>query len=254
MPAGRSRQWTPTHILESAVGAIAAAKEAILKNGWLSKTPAEFQKRVIEQCQYRMFKAGDMVFRRGELAVGMYGLASGSVSLEAAPAELGPGELAPRTNGFIAQGSWFGEVAAFMGQQRRMSVKAVRDSELLYLPSRAIHAIVAEDPATWTYFYLVTVNHVDKMISLVNDLMRREHAERFVAVLLHVCGCRHETPRRPGPFELDVGQKQLADIANVARTTAGRILRDLAKAGHIELSYRRIAIVSPDAVRSMLAV
>jgi CRP/FNR family transcriptional regulator, cyclic AMP receptor protein len=82
--------------------------------------------------------------------------------------------------------------------------------------------------------------------------MRREHHHRFVAVLLHLCGSRFNTPSRGDAVELDVGQEELANIANVARTTAGAILRDLEKAGHVELAYRRIRVVSPTTLRSLL--
>jgi len=41
-------------------------------------------------------------------------------------------------------------------------------------------------------------------------------------------------------------------IANVARTTAGTILRKLESNGHVTLSYRRINILAPDALRMML--
>jgi hypothetical protein len=41
-------------------------------------------------------------------------------------------------------------------------------------------------------------------------------------------------------------------MANIARTTAGAILRKLESDGHIALSYRRITILAPDALRKML--
>ena len=37
-------------------------------------------------------------------------------------------------------------------------------------------------------------------------------------------------------------------MANVARTTAGTILRELETDGHLALSYRRISILAPDAL------
>jgi hypothetical protein len=41
-------------------------------------------------------------------------------------------------------------------------------------------------------------------------------------------------------------------MANVARTTAGAILRELEAKGHVALSYRRIDILAPDALRRNL--
>jgi len=225
----------------------AAAKNVVLTRGWLSTAPAAFQQRVIEQCQYRKVKAGTQIYKVGDPAGGMFGFVSGGIAVEIAPGERGP---------FIASlmlpGSWFGDVAALTGQNRRVGVKATRDTELLYLPVQAINTIVAGDPEAWRHFFLVTVGHFDTAVSLCDDLMRREHVHRFVAVLLHLAGRRFNSLARIEPVDLDVGQEELANIANVARTTAGAILRDLEKAGHVELAYRRIRVVSPDALRSIL--
>jgi hypothetical protein len=44
----------------------------------------------------------------------------------------------------------------------------------------------------------------------------------------------------------------MAVLSNVARTTAGAVLRKLEASGCIEQSYRRIRILTPDALRGML--
>jgi CRP/FNR family cyclic AMP-dependent transcriptional regulator len=226
---------------------IAAAKKVVLTRGWLSTTPPDFQQRVIDQCQYRKVRTGTRIFKLGDPAGGMFGVASGGVAVEIAPAERGP---------FIASlmlpGGWFGDAAAITGRNRRVGVLTTRDSELLYLPVPAINTIVASDPDAWRYFFLNTMGHFDTAISLCDDLMRREHAHRFVAVLLHLCGCRFHSPPPSEAIDLDIGQEELANIANVARTTAGAVLRDLEKSGHLELSYRRVRILSPNSLRSML--
>jgi CRP/FNR family transcriptional regulator, cyclic AMP receptor protein len=227
--------------------AFAAAKEAILKRGWLGTTPAAFQQRVLEQCQYRKVKAGAHIYKFGDPAGGMFGFVSGGIALDVAP-----GERGPHLAGVLRPGTWFGDVAALTGQNHRVGIRVTRETELLYLPVPAINTIVASDPDAWRHFLLITVGHLDRAVSLCDDLMRREHAQRFVAVLLHLAGRRFNSPIVSEGVELDVGQEELANIANVARTTAGGILRDLEKAGHVELAYRRIRILAPHSLRAML--
>jgi len=82
--------------------------------------------------------------------------------------------------------------------------------------------------------------------------MMRNHLKRFVAVLLRMGNCRLVSPRKRGPIEIDINHEDLAHMANVARTTAGAILRKLESDGHLALSYRRISIRAPDALRKML--
>jgi len=58
--------------------------------------------------------------------------------------------------------------------------------------------------------------------------------------------------RENNPIEIDINQQDLAHMANVAQTTAGTLLRELEADGHVALSYRRISILSPNALRKML--
>ena len=226
---------------------LAAARDVVLSRGWLSKMPPSFQQRVIDECLYRRVKGGTVICRPGEQSADMYALVTGSLSLEIAPR----GQV-PHLSNFLVPGSWWGEGAALTGRKRRFGITAVRDSGLMILSARGVRAIIDDTPDAWQCFYLLTLHHLDEAVSLYDDLMRRKHEERFVAMLLHFSDCRHETPRHGGPIEVDVAQEELASIANVARTTASKVLRNLEKTGKIELSYRRIRILSPDGLRSMI--
>jgi len=82
--------------------------------------------------------------------------------------------------------------------------------------------------------------------------LQRSHVKRFVAVLLRLGNCRHVSPRNHRPMEIDMSHEDLAYLANLSRTSAGAILRRLQAEGHLTMSYGRISILAPDALRSML--
>ena len=219
----------------------------VLTQGWLSRTPEPFQRAVLARCLTRKFKAGAAIFRKGDPPGGLFGLLSGSLAVDISPAERGPNVAY-----FLRPGAWFGGAPAFTGQPRQVGLRATRTTELLYLPLHAINAIIAADPMAWRYFAVVGFANLETAISVCDDLMIRDHSKRFVAMLLQLGGCRLGTPPSTGPIEIDVGQAELAIMANVARTTAGVALRRLAESGHIDMAYRRIRIVNPDGLRAML--
>lgn len=227
---------------------VEAARETVLKRGWLSRTPERFQSSVLTQCQPRIFTAGKALFRVGDPPGGMFGLITGGLAIEISPSEQGPS-----IGGFGTPGAWYGEASAITGQPRRVSLVATRDVHVLHLPLNAIRAIVAEDPSAWRLIALATVIQLDAVVAAYDDLMRRDHDKRLVAILLHLSGCRRSTPSGYTSIDVDVGQTDLARMSNVARTTAGVVLRDLELAGFVELSYRRVRVLSPDALRSMLS-
>jgi CRP/FNR family cyclic AMP-dependent transcriptional regulator len=224
-----------------------AACEIARSKGWLSHTPSSFQRAVLDRCRLEQYKSGTQIYSIGDKPRGMYGIVAGCLGIS-----VSRGEQGDFIAHFAIPGSWFGEVSAFTREPQRVGLTATRDTELLHLPLRAIDEIVRRDPAAWRLFGLVTIGHLDLAIGGSDDLMMRDHVKRFVAVLLRLADCRHVDPRDGLPIEINVSHEDLAHMANVARTTAGAILRELETEGCLELSYRRMSILTPDALRKKL--
>jgi CRP/FNR family transcriptional regulator, cyclic AMP receptor protein len=201
---------------------------------------------VLDRCRLLRFKTGQCVYMAGDPPGGMFGLVSGGVGISIAPGEQGP---------YFAHlgrpGTWFGEASAILRQPRRVGLVATRDSEMLYLPIEKIDEIVARDINAWRLFALVTVGHLEMAIGACDDLMLRDHVKRCIATILRLGGCRRFSPASL-PIEIDARQDEIATLANVARATAGSIIRTLEGNGLIEKSYRRIRILKPDALRQIL--
>jgi CRP/FNR family transcriptional regulator, cyclic AMP receptor protein len=234
-------------LLEAGMLNTKAGCDIVLKQGWLRRTPIPFQRAVLDRCLLETFDAATPVYSIGDDAGGMYGLVEGGLGISMAPREHGP-----YTAHFALPGTWFGEISAFTRRPRQVGLTTTRPTFLLHLPLHAIDEIVGRDPAAWRYFGLVTIEHLDLAMGGSDDLMIRNHTKRFVAVLLRLGDCRLATPRDGRPIEIDINHEDIAHMANVARTTAGAILRELEANGHLALSYRRISILEPDALRRKL--
>jgi CRP-like cAMP-binding protein len=193
------------------------------------------------------FKAGSTIYSTGDKPRGMFGIVAGCLGVTVTR-----GEQGRYTAHFAGPGSWFGEVSTFTREPQRVGLTAVRDSELLHLPLQEIDEIVGRYPAAWRFFGLLTIDHLGRAMAGFDDLMIRDHRKRFVAVLLRLGNCRLPGSREGQPIEIDISHEDLAHMANVARTTAGTVLRELEEGGHILLSYRRIKILAPDALRGTL--
>ena len=223
------------------------AHEIVSRDGWLSFTPLLFRQIVLKHCKLDALKAGATIYSVGDPPGGMYGLVRGSFALSIAP-----GERGPYVAHFARPGTWFGEAAAFTEQPRRISLKVTRDSKVLHLPLPAIREIVTADPGTWRFFGLAAIAHIDVAIGAADDLLIRDHVRRSVAVLLRLGGCRYLTPPGSVPIEIDVSQEGFAAMTNLARTTAGAVLRRFEASGCLKVSYRRVRLLAPDELRAML--
>src|SRR5271166_4633578 len=223
------------------------AYDIVSREGWLSFTPEPFRRVVLDRCKLEAFSAGATIYSVGVPPGGMFGLLRGSFALSIAP-----GERGPYIAHFARPGTWFGEAAAFTDQPRRIGLAATRDSKLLHLPLHGIREIVAADPGAWRFFGLAAIAHYDVAIGAADDLLIRDHVKRSVAVLLRLGGCRYLTPPGSSPIEVDVSQEDFAALTNLARTTAGTVLRTFEASGYLKVSYRRIQILVPDALRATL--
>ncbi len=225
----------------------AQTHEVVLKQGWLSRTPPLFQYNVLDRCRPQHFSRGETIYSIGDPPGGIYGLIAGGLGIFVAPRERGP-----YVARFARPGDWFGEAAAITDEPRRVGLAATRDTDLLHLPLHAIHEIVSRDPAAWRLFATITIGHLDSSVGGYDDLMIRDPVKRCIAILLRLAGCRLALPPTSSSAEIDLSQADIAELANVARTTLNAVLQKLEQTGKLERTYRRIRILAPNAMRAML--
>ncbi len=225
----------------------AHTQDLVSRQGWLSYAPSPFRRLVLDRCKLETYSAGATIYSVGDPPGGMYGLVRGDLAISIAP-----GERGPYVAHFAKPGTWFGEAAAFTEQPRRIGLSVSRETEVLHLPLPAIRQIVAADPGAWRFFGLAAIAHNDSAIGAADDLLIRDHFKRSVAVLLRLGGCRYRTPEGAEPIEVDVSQEDFAVMTNLARTTAGAVLRKLEADGGVEVAYRKVRILSANALRTIL--
>ena len=227
---------------------IRAARDIAAREGWLSQTPPEFRKAILDRAVFQSFSAGATIYMVGAPPGGIYGMISGGVRLAAAT-----GELGPLITHYFRPGSWLGEGPIITDGPRIIGLNAARQTELLHVPLFSLRELLTKEPVFWRWFALLAFEHERTAVSAVADLMIRDHVKRLVAVLLRLADARTKSPEESGPIEVEASQSDLATMANVARTTANATLRRLVSARQVKLAYGRIFVLEPDALRAMLA-
>jgi CRP/FNR family cyclic AMP-dependent transcriptional regulator len=227
---------------------IRAARDIAAREGWLSQTPPEFRKAILDRAGLQSFSSGATIYMVGAPRGGIYGMISGGVRLAAAA-----GELGPFITHYFRPGSWLGEGPIITDGPRIIGLNAARQTELLHVPLPGLRELLNQEPGFWRWFALLAFEHERTAVTAVADLMIRDHVKRLVAVLLRLADARTKSPQGSGPIEVEASQSDLATMANVARTTANATLRRLVSAPQVKLAYGRIFVLEPDALRAMLA-
>jgi CRP/FNR family transcriptional regulator, cyclic AMP receptor protein len=223
------------------------AKKRMRQIGWLSQTPEKFTTAVLGRCQLKNFGPGEPVFRIEDPPGGIYGLVSGTIAVSIAPNEDGP-----YFAHLMTPGNWFGLGAAAKRQSRAITLTAARQSQLLLFPMTEIDSIVAKNPDAWRHLVSLALMNSDIAIGAVGDLLIRDPVKRCIATLLRLSGHRHSSQDIALSYNAEVTQEELAHLSNLSRNATGSILRSMAKRGLLELSYRQIRVIDPDALRAIV--
>lgn len=223
---------------------LAAGAGALRHEGWLCRCPPDFAEAVLARAQWRSFGPGKTLSHGGDTEGGIFGIAQGAVSFIPV---IGAPDM-PAIH-IAAAPFWYGSNPLIGSTPRLSSVVARAPSLVASIPHHALALLLTEHPHWWEWIALHVTEILGLSSQIATDLLLRDSRRRLVAVLLRL-GDR----RRAGgaPAVADVGQDELAAMANMSRQTAGPLLHALAGDGLITPGYRTIAIHDPVALRAIV--
>ncbi len=116
----------------------------------------------------------------------------------------------------------------------------------------ALDSIAAIDPQTWRRVGLLILRDLELAIGAIDDLTIRDADRRLGAIVLRLAGARRaDNPDDPEP-EMPASQADLAAISGLSRATAAPILARLEAEGILVRGYRRIRLLQPHRLRSLV--
>ena len=224
---------------------ISDVRALALEEGWLSETPSDFQSAILERCVWQRILPGVALTHGGDSHGGLVGLIRGRVDFISA---IGPSDT-PIAH--IARAPfWFGELPV-AGRLRTTTVISRTVCDIALVPQLALEAVLAAKPDRWRLLGTLSARGIFLVTLIATDLLIRDSQRRCVAVLLRIAGCRKAGTTR---CEAEIGQDELADMANMSRQTVGVVLRTLEAQGAVKLGYRSITITDPVRLRAMVDV
>ncbi len=139
------------------------------RSGWLSSQPRAFQDQVLELTELRHFAAGATIYNIGDVALDIWGLVEGELSVFMAPEA-----SAPFLVHVAKPGWWVGDTALISETPRRAELMTREESWLLRLSSQSIYQLAKTDPETWRRLALISIGHLDHALSIIAGLTDRD--------------------------------------------------------------------------------
>lgn len=224
-----------------------AGLDRLRTGGWLSQTPPSFRDAVLSRCVLRRFERNETLYRAGDEPGGLFGLVEGGFGVIVAP-----GERAPFLGVLARPGFWIGEASVITRGPRAIGITATRDSVAAHLPLKQWDAIVLAEAEAWRWLALLSLRNSLLALAVI-DALRRRRAEHRLAALLAILhagseaqgsGHAHDAPSAP----IEISQDELAAMANLSRSSAGRLLDTLETHKVISRSYRTLRVLDLDAL------
>jgi CRP/FNR family transcriptional regulator, dissimilatory nitrate respiration regulator len=183
----------------------------------------------------RTLKRGEMLFRKGDPATGMYVVVYGEIKLMSITPARGS-----RLTGIVGPGQSFGEPVMFLERPALVDAQAAGDALLLHLPKRSVFDEIERNPK----FALRMIAGLSQRVeSLVRELDRQALGSgrgRFIAYLLrHVRG---QDRTAPIVVTLPAAKAEIASQLNLTPEHFSRILHELVTAGLLQVQGRGITV------------
>ncbi len=224
----------------------AARRRVLGERGWLATSPADFRTALLDICRWRQIDAGQNVYVAGDPPGGIFGVAAGALLMSSGLAAPG---APPNRLGAVGDWSGFGPLMA--QEPRRGTIVAAVPSTIGIAPLSAVTALLGEHPHWWRHFGHGLLLEFDAVASIVVDLQMRDSAQRCAAILLHCAGCRHGPPPQGVETAVWTSQQNVADLANVSRSTLSKALTQFVEHGLVKLDYRSIRLLDVPRLRQL---
>jgi CRP-like cAMP-binding protein len=211
----------------------------LLSQPWFAALPPTLQADI--ECKIFTLSAarGAAILPANEPTQGWYGVLHGLVKISGRA-------TAGRRSDFlgVAAGDWFGEGAVLKNEHRRYEVVALRDTELLCLPSATFHTLFASS-IDFNQFLVRCMNlRLSQAMAMIEAGRTRSPEQRIALSLSRLFWNRTR--------QLDLTQDELASLAGMSRQTANRVLNALQQQGVISLSMNRIRVLDDAALSKLM--
>jgi CRP-like cAMP-binding protein len=202
--------------------------------GWLSGIGEPLQSKLLAQGRWLQRQPGEPLGMAGDDFGGLIGIAAGVVFSRAGNA---PADVAMTDLHFAPV--WTISRTIVPGEVRVVTITAQTEVIALRIPQFALLQLMTEHPELVAHLFRNIANLFARLTMVVGDGQIRDGRGRCIATLLRLSD---QSIQGTVPERLPIGQQELAGMANLSRQKTGEVLRELERAGLIELGYRWIAI------------
>ncbi len=206
-------------------------------NPWFGGLPLGERKAMLAAADMVQFRAGEMLYRKGDATGGFFGVVQGAFKVSTLGEDGREGILS-----VIEAGNWFGEASVIDGLPRPHDATAVLAGVVLVIKPQAFKRLMQRSAFARAIAVLLC-GRVRVLYGMVEDAMLRSTRTRIARRLLTLAR-GDATMASDARVSVAVSQEALAMMLGITRQTLSKELKLLVRDGVLSLGYGRIEIAS----------
>lgn len=223
-------------------------RTAIVANDWFQELPEEISGQLAALSTRRKLHDGEMLYAKGDVPDGLYGVLRGRIRTSAVSAE-GKELLVA----LFEPGNWFGEISMFDGLGRTHDGVAVGETEVLVLPQQKFLALLKQNPDLYPYFLKMLCRKVRLALSEMEGMYFLSVPVRLARRLLTLSRAYGRQTSDGIMIDLHLPQDDLGRMLGVTRQSISRILKLWEEQSWIKLQYGRLVLCDESALLNIAA-
>lgn len=208
---------------------------------WARGLSAEQMRRVEQETQERVYRAGAVLCHKNAPATHWIGVVEGMVKVDNVAAD-------GRSTTFIgvSEGGWLGEGSLLKGEARPYEVVALRDCRVALMPALTFHHLV-DTSLTFNRFLIDQLNaRLGQFVALVESYRMHDVASRVACCLAELFNPQLNPLTN---HMLQISQEEIGRLAGLSRQIAHRALHELEDAGLVQVRYGSVDVCDVDGLR-----
>ena len=220
------------------------ALNLLRKGKWFGGLPEELQSLLLDNSMLRLVEQNQVLIAEDTRPTGMFALLEGQVAITR--------QIGNKDDFFVhlgGPGFWFGENALLSGELAVINATARTKVKALFLPATSFEQIVDTEPRYYRLFVKLALSRYSILLRTLG-LSNALPPEEFLRIrLADLSDLIHSEGFSEDVVELALSQTDLAAMIGASRQTINMLLKKLESEGLIEVSFRKIKILDPSALR-----
>jgi len=200
-------------------------------------------KRLATNLPEHRYRAGEVIFRKGDVSGGLGVVLSGSVrTVISSP------EGREQVLKVFGPGRTFGDIPVFDNDPQPADAVAVSESTVVFVPSDQLIELLKRQPEAAIDVVRLFASRLRAYKQIVEDLSLRTVVARIARLLVDRARGAQTLVEESANSSPDYTQDELAALVGSVREVVQRALKTLEHAGFIQMARGRISVIDVDAL------